>query len=89
MLSDGYTYNNIDKSAYDAATKQVAEYYREPYINQHEHPFYASSAYKNLTKGHPRAQGYSVMAKAIKQLIEECMSKSEYLDYFNDIYVVN
>ena len=89
MLSDGYLYNNINKSAYDAATIQVANFYGVPYINQHDHPFYASVAYKSLTKGHPRAQGYSVMAKAIRQLIEECMSKTEYLNYFNTSYIVD
>ena len=89
MLSDGYLYNNIDKSAYDAATIQVANFYGVPYINQHDHPFYLTDAYKSLTKGHPRAQGYSVMAKAIRQLIEDCMSKTEYLNYFNTSYIVD
>ena len=88
MLSDGYKYNNIDKSAYDAATIQVANFYNVPYINQHDHPYYTTDAYKLLTRGHPRAQGYSVMAKAIKQLIEECMAKREYVNYFNTSYIV-
>jgi hypothetical protein len=83
MLSDGYTYNYINKSAYDAATIQVANYYNTPYINQHDHPYYALDVYKNLTTGHPTVQGYTVMAKAIKDLIEECMGKSNYTNYFN------
>lgn len=66
---------------YNDAIRKLATHFGIPVIDQQSEPFFSSNYYLNhMQGGHPTGPVYSGMAKAIQNLIEQCMSDN--LSYF-------
>lgn len=88
LITIARAYNSVEQS-YNNAIKNIANYYKIPYIDISADSFFASnSIYKtSMVAGHPIALVYSGMAKRISKLFEMCVENN--ISYFSDLYIQN
>ena len=67
---------------YSAEIPAIAAYNGVPYITLTDDGFFNSDYYTHVLGGHPTAQLYAGMAKAISRLIQKCMVDN--WEYFNE-----
>lgn len=74
-----------DYIPFNAAVKEIAEYYGIPYITQSDDAFFTSTVYTTMSGSHPTAIGYGGMADAFDRLINRCIENN--IAYFFDAYM--
>jgi lysophospholipase L1-like esterase len=71
---------------YSAAIPEIAAFNGVPYITLTDDDFFNSDFYTHLLEGHPTAQLYAGMAKAINRLLSKCIVENwEYFQTYRGI----
>lgn len=71
--------------SFNEAIKNTASYYRLPCIIQGDDDFFKTSLYLTMYGSHPSAIGYSGMATALQNMIEDCIESN--INYFKDYLI--
>lgn len=67
------------------AVIEIAGHYNIPYVVQADDPYFNSTMYQTMSGGHPTAIGYSGMATAFENMLDNCVKDN--ISYFFDAFM--